>query len=82
MQTPTIVFTTTHNGCNLRTALYGEVTPERLAKEKAIAKHRCEQLAPQPKKQERPRRRPKRDSYNVPQDSFAEYEDPQYAYRY
>jgi len=56
MQEPTIIFTTTDFGMNLQTALYGEVTPERLEKEKAIAKHRCEQLAPQPKRQERPRR--------------------------
>lgn len=64
MQTPTIVFTTTDYGMNLQTALYGEVSPARLEKEKAIAKWRCEQLAPQPRKQERPRRRrPSNDRY-------------------
>jgi hypothetical protein len=43
---PTYRFETTHGPVTIKTALYGEVTPERIAAEKARGLHRAQQLDP------------------------------------
>ena len=41
-----MTFTTTVGNTTIKTTLYGEVTPERLSKERARAAHQAEQLNP------------------------------------
>lgn len=45
-QEPTMILNTTQGSVTLLTKLYGEMTPARLEKEKALHKHRLEQLQP------------------------------------
>jgi hypothetical protein len=54
-----MTFTTTVGTTTIKTTLYGEVTPERLIKERARATHQAEQLNPvkiTPTRTQRPRR--------------------------
>lgn len=46
MLTPTITFQTEIGSIIVKTSLYGLVTPERLAHERNVARHRAEQLQP------------------------------------
>lgn len=47
-------FTTTIGNITITTTLYGDLTTERLVRERAAARHRAEQLQPMTVKPERP----------------------------
>ena len=74
---PTYTFATTVGSVTIHTNLYGEITPERVAKARAKSKHRAEQLNPEaPTPRRDTHRGPSRRSYE--QDTFDIDEDDDY----
>ncbi len=65
MTEPTRILTSTKYGSNIKTTLYGVVTPERLAAEQHRIDHLAETLSPQARKP--------RDEFRA--ERIAEYED-------